>query len=409
MSNKNIREWTVLIYANGNNEYEHEMHQSMLDAEKSGSNKDVSVAIEIGRESRILSKILRPDLHLTEDSSSWTGVRRYYIEKDSSNLVEDLGSVNMADPKHLYDFIRWGMENYPARHYMLILGGHGAAFIGSMTDFSQKTPYIMGTVEMCKVINMIGKDMGNSIDILLLDTCYMNQVEVIYELGYEKDSAVKNVITYIQNGPMEGLPYGRLFDIIKGNIKCDDIDMHCSHIVKDLDYNLICIKLNQGKLKKIKKLSSDLAYSYLTTRKTSEINFDDIFLCSKSSTMYQHLNDFEKELSSIILCYNRISNENTRLIDIVSVCVDKLINIYFKMSFAKNNYWSHLLCNKSPDENIGLIIKSELKPTVVYPTSILALILNLNPNIELEDAQKILNKLTYYKGWKWDKGHSGAS
>ena len=66
---------------------------------------------------------------------------------------------------------------------MLILGGHGGSFIAAMSDLSQNKPYMMGIFELCKVINIISKDTGVKIDILTLDICYMNLLEIMYELG----------------------------------------------------------------------------------------------------------------------------------------------------------------------------------------------------------------------------------
>lgn len=116
----------------------------------------------------------------------------------------------MADPHNLYKFIKWGIETYPAKHYMLILAGHGASYIAVMPELSQDMPYMLGVPQMCKVINMILKDTGIKIDILVLDMCFMNSLEIMYELGSKESNCVKNVLTYIKDGPLSGLPYDKL-------------------------------------------------------------------------------------------------------------------------------------------------------------------------------------------------------
>ncbi|MCF8011917.1 MAG: hypothetical protein K9L17_09995 [Clostridiales bacterium] len=120
----NISSWTILIYANGNNELEPEMWKARLDAEKAGSNRDVNVLMQLGREDRQMVYILRPEDIIPAASKQWTGVRRYYIKKEKSILLDEMGNINMAHPKNLYYFLKWGIEHYPAHHYLVILGGH---------------------------------------------------------------------------------------------------------------------------------------------------------------------------------------------------------------------------------------------------------------------------------------------
>jgi len=200
-------DWTILIYANGNNDLEPEMLQVMLDAEKVGSGSHVHVAIQIGRAEKSIVKLIRQNFNNNEEDDAWSGVRRYYVRRGGSDLVEDLKYVNMADPKQLYSFVKWGMLSYPAKKYMLIIGGHSYQCVGMMSDFSTDAPYIMGIPELVHVINAAANEMNNKIDLLLLDACCANSLEFIYEFGKDKRHAVQSVITYMVNGSIEGLPY----------------------------------------------------------------------------------------------------------------------------------------------------------------------------------------------------------
>lgn len=47
----------------------------------------------------------------------------------------------------------------------------------------------------------------------------MNLVEVMYELALQKPAAVKTVITYIEEGPMAGLPIDKLLRILANSKK----------------------------------------------------------------------------------------------------------------------------------------------------------------------------------------------
>ena len=43
-------------------------------------------------------------------------------------LVGDIGEVNMGDPNTLTDFVKWGLETFPARHTALVLWDHGGGW-----------------------------------------------------------------------------------------------------------------------------------------------------------------------------------------------------------------------------------------------------------------------------------------
>jgi len=95
-----VKKWTILIYADGNNEMIDVIYKNMLDCEKSGSNENVNVIMQIGL----------IDSNKAIGANTWIGVRRYYIRNPMSYLIEDLGKINMADPNNLYKFIEWGFK-----------------------------------------------------------------------------------------------------------------------------------------------------------------------------------------------------------------------------------------------------------------------------------------------------------
>jgi hypothetical protein len=47
------------------------------------------------------------------------------MELSPQNVVVDMGELNMGDGKTLEEFVRWGIETYPAEKYMLIIWDHG--------------------------------------------------------------------------------------------------------------------------------------------------------------------------------------------------------------------------------------------------------------------------------------------
>ena len=56
------------------------------------------------------------------------GTKRFFLRKGTTlnkDVVEDLGETNTGDPSVLKSFIQWGIDNYPANRYLLIVWNHG--------------------------------------------------------------------------------------------------------------------------------------------------------------------------------------------------------------------------------------------------------------------------------------------
>ncbi len=56
---------------------------------------------------------------------------------------------------------------------------------------------------------------GKAIDCILLDACYMNMVEVWYELACIPKNTVKYILAPIQNIALEGIPYSMVIKLLE--------------------------------------------------------------------------------------------------------------------------------------------------------------------------------------------------
>ncbi|MFP5492655.1 MAG: clostripain-related cysteine peptidase [Bacteriovoracia bacterium] len=54
-------------------------------------------------------------------------------------LIESIGERKSASPKTLTDFVEFGIENYPADNYMLIIASHGSNWSGVIDDTTSKS------------------------------------------------------------------------------------------------------------------------------------------------------------------------------------------------------------------------------------------------------------------------------
>lgn len=101
--------WTFMAYMAGDNNLDPDGVQDLTEMKKVGSTKDVNLIAQF-------------------DRASGHAAKRYYLRKGgqiANDAVASLGKVNTGDPKRLLDFIKWGVKNYPANRYVLVLWNHG--------------------------------------------------------------------------------------------------------------------------------------------------------------------------------------------------------------------------------------------------------------------------------------------
>ncbi|MBI2265473.1 MAG: hypothetical protein HYU64_09925 [Armatimonadetes bacterium] len=188
------RKWTILFYLDGNNSLEPAQVKSLLDLEKVGSTKDINVVAQLFRapQSLIEDEWKKAGFTYTPENidGDWNGARLYYVTRspDSrtirSRVLADFGTLNAADPSHLSQFLTWGIKNFPAQHYMVILANHGGGFMGALHDDQHKE--VMKPPELKKALEDVRRDTGADIDILGFDACLMAQAEVAHQM---KDQA----------------------------------------------------------------------------------------------------------------------------------------------------------------------------------------------------------------------------
>ncbi|MFP4498718.1 MAG: clostripain-related cysteine peptidase, partial [Vulcanimicrobiota bacterium] len=107
-----------------------------------------------------------------------------------SKLLEVLDpSIKMKDPAGLQDFVSWGMQKYPARHYMLVIMGHGGAWMGA----AEMSPDKMGDAIVSGVKDANEKTgKQEKLDATIFNSCYMGNVESALEM---KDAADISLIS----------------------------------------------------------------------------------------------------------------------------------------------------------------------------------------------------------------------
>ena len=199
----NTAEWTVMVYLDSDNNLESAGIDDINEMEMVGSSADVNIVIQVDR---------IPDYDTS--NSNWTTTRRYYITQDNdpyiinSQLISDLGELNMGNPQTLIDFASWAVSNYPAKKYLLVIWNHGGGFRspGHTTrdiawDDTSRDKITIPELEYA--LSAISVQMGENIDIVGMDACYMAMTEVAYQI---KDYA-DILVTSEEAEPNDGWPY----------------------------------------------------------------------------------------------------------------------------------------------------------------------------------------------------------
>ena len=381
------KEWTVIMYLNGSNELAIEMENTFKQLCKINKS-NVNIVIQLSKAPIDLVRTIRQD-----DSSyaeDWTGTRRYSIINGNLEIVQSNEYINMADYRNLYDFIKWAANKFPAKRYMVSISGHGF-IVASLSDLCGKEPYIMGMYEMCTAIYNLKNIIY--IDILILDICNMNTIELIYELGKEKVNVVKYIITYINNGPLEGMDYNYIIQ------KIDDepTNLILKNIVNKSKQNLVAIEVKHGKLEKIKELSNKLAYYWLLNNEEKATK-EEIKLYND---IYKKV---DKVINQLILCAQNIE-QRKRLIHLIFYNeyqiedVESFVRFYYKLAFTKNNYCSNLMGRKSYTEKTNMK-NSKIEQEILDKRDIELFISNFNgDSITYEEVKNIANNIYMKNNW----------
>ena len=113
MSDTN-RLWTVMIYMAGDNNLDNLGIADLREIKNVGSSDKVAIVAQFDR------------------AGNNGHTKRYFLRNKaisstaSRDVVADLGETNTGSSVEFTDFIKWGMEHYEAKHYLVIIWGHGA-------------------------------------------------------------------------------------------------------------------------------------------------------------------------------------------------------------------------------------------------------------------------------------------
>jgi hypothetical protein len=291
-------EWTVMVYLDGDNNLESYGIQDINEMETVGSTTDVNIVVQIDR---IPYSVLAGNHQEYADDTSngnWTTTRRYYITKDlnpdkiNSPLIGDLGELNMGDPQTLVDFANWAAINYPAKKYLLVIWNHGGGFRSlnlakdiAWDDTNGGDKITMPELEYA--LSMISAQIGENIDIVGMDACFMAMTEVAYQIKDYADLLVSSE----ESEPNDGWPYDTILSQLNSNPSLTSTQL-ATNIVDDYIFAYPTTYVTQSAidLSYMDTLAGQLSNLALAIMSDSLTSKSKYILASVSS---QHYSDFD--------------------------------------------------------------------------------------------------------------------
>jgi hypothetical protein len=175
-------DWTVLVYLDGDNNLERDAVADFNEMEQAGSTDKVNVVVQFDR-----VRSNGPE----DDSSNgdWDTTKRFLIAQDgdkrkmASQELEDLGEQNMGDPQTLVDFITWGLKEYPAKRYALVVWDHGSSWAGvAFDDTSEKKGITLPELDAA-LRTATNQANLEKLDLIGFDACLMAQIDVLHTIS----------------------------------------------------------------------------------------------------------------------------------------------------------------------------------------------------------------------------------
>jgi len=199
------KEWTVLYYLNGDNDLREHVSQDLVELHhgKSPDNANVVATLFRGDPKWSWKSLLQKELPpaVTPD---WRGRKTYEIGPDGAVEVDGPTQGRAGHAETLRDFLVWGMERYPARHYMVVVAGHGKGPEGLLQDHTGKW---MPVEDFAAALKETGP-----IDVLALQACSMAHREVVEELRGAADFLVASPTKLYGSA----YPHDRLGELLAG-------------------------------------------------------------------------------------------------------------------------------------------------------------------------------------------------
>ncbi len=189
-------EWTILIYMAADNGLNNAALSDINEMENSVFSDNINIIVQIDN----------------NQYNQYPGAVRYHVYPDTSDeitskIISLMGEIDSGDYNTLTSFANWGFNKYPSEKKALVIWSHGNGWYDYYNRFCPDH-------ESGSSIDIPDGDLRNALermnsklDILILDACFMQTIEVLteaYRYAYYIISS-EDVV------PTDGFPYDIVF------------------------------------------------------------------------------------------------------------------------------------------------------------------------------------------------------
>lgn len=180
--------WTYMVFMNADNNLDPFADEDFTEMMKVGSSDWLNIVTLTDREKGPAA------LH--------------YVEKGKNVKVRELGEVDMGDWKVMVNFVKEAAAAYPARHYALSIWNHGSGWkhqqkVFKGISYDDQSGNHITTTQLGQATREIKGILGRNLDLLTMDACLMQMMEVAWEMQKNVDFIVASE----ELEPGNGYPY----------------------------------------------------------------------------------------------------------------------------------------------------------------------------------------------------------
>ncbi|MGA2499440.1 MAG: DUF6263 family protein, partial [Tepidisphaeraceae bacterium] len=214
------RDWTLIAYWNGDCSLDAGVLGNVVQLESALPEKGIEIALLWDR-SKNWNKVFK---------AGWDEPRVYRVRpvKEKGEFASEIickpGELNLGDPAVLKAYVTAAIRKYPAKHYAILLSGHGGGWSGMIFDDDApgcKNPPGFFSIDQARTALRAGLDAAGvkKADLIVFDLCLMSQAEVACEMQDVADVMVASEATV----PGRGLPYDKILPLFTKDATAKDI------------------------------------------------------------------------------------------------------------------------------------------------------------------------------------------
>ena len=191
------KDWTVMVYMAGN-DLEKFALQDFRQMAKIGSDQNVNIVVQLDRTAGYSGAM-----------GNWTGTKRGLVKAGDlpdRKWGKNIGEANMGNADTLKDFVNWGMNQYQADNYAVVLWGHGDGNSVAYDD-------ITNNGINAKELNNAVRTLPDTIDLIGTDACLMGNIKFAQKISH----AASVYVGSQANEPGYGWNYTTVLGDLKAN------------------------------------------------------------------------------------------------------------------------------------------------------------------------------------------------